>query len=492
MAYTTIDKGEDHFNAVLTTGTGSSQAVTGVGFKPDWIWGKRRDSTGHHSLFDSTRGATKGLEANQTGAEFTSTDYYSSFDSDGFTIAAGAAGAGNGSGQTAVNWCWKAGGLTPSKTFKVVVVSDGGNKYRFRNSTDTATFAESATTLNLQEGGTFTFDLSDSSVDGHPLLFSTTSNGTHASGTTYETGVVYKLDGVVKTKSQYVDTTAFNAATTRQIIITIAASAPALYYYCNYHSGMGGQIFTIGQGITGNTNFDGSIKSIVTVNTTAGFSIVRWEGSGSAATIGHGLGTTPKWYFTRNRDDTEDWIVYHAGNTAAPETDYLQLNATNATGDSSGVWNDVAPTATTFSVGTANSTNGSSDEMIAYCFSEVKGFSKFGSYTGNNNSNGNFVYLGFKPAWILFKATDSGQYWHILDNKRDVSNDGDAPQLSSNTNASEATVKSDRGTASVDFLSNGFKLRSDGSSFNGTNAMVYMAFAEHPFVSSTGTPNTAR
>ena len=109
MAYTTINNGESHFNAVLTTGTGSSQAVTGVGFQPDFIWGKRRDNSGHHTLFDSVRGVTKGIEpSNGTNAEFTSTDYYSSFDSDGFTIAAGASGAGNGSSQTAVQWCWKA------------------------------------------------------------------------------------------------------------------------------------------------------------------------------------------------------------------------------------------------------------------------------------------------------------------------------------------------------------------------------------------------
>ena len=114
MAYTTIDNPTSFFNTKLTTGTGNSQAVTGLGFQPDWIWGKRRDSTGHNSLFDSVRGITKGLESNQNGAEFTSTDYYSSFDSDGFTIAAGASGAGNGSSQTAVQWCWKAGDSTSS------------------------------------------------------------------------------------------------------------------------------------------------------------------------------------------------------------------------------------------------------------------------------------------------------------------------------------------------------------------------------------------
>ena len=130
MAYTTIDDPTQYFNIKLTTGTGSSQAVTGLGFQPDWIWGKRRDSSGHHSLFDSVRGITKGLEANQTGAEFTSTDYYSSFDSDGFTIASGSSGAGNGSSQTAAQWCWLAGGTAPSQTYTVKVVSDSGNKYR--------------------------------------------------------------------------------------------------------------------------------------------------------------------------------------------------------------------------------------------------------------------------------------------------------------------------------------------------------------------------
>ena len=157
MAYSSITKPEDHFNTKLTTGTGSSQGVTGVGFQPDWIWGKRRDSTGNHSLFDSVRGITKGLESNNNNAEFTSTDYYSSFDSDGFTIASGSSGAGNGSSQTAAQWCWLAGGTAPSQTYTVKVVSDSGNKYRFDD------FGTSAVTLDLQEGGTYTFDQSDSS-----------------------------------------------------------------------------------------------------------------------------------------------------------------------------------------------------------------------------------------------------------------------------------------------------------------------------------------
>ena len=116
MAYTTINKSTAHFNTKLTTGTGNSQAVTGLGFQPDWIWGKRRDSSGHHTVFDALRGITKGIEINQTGAEFTSTDYYTSFDSDGFTIAAGSSGVGNGSGLTVAQWCWKANGAGSSNS----------------------------------------------------------------------------------------------------------------------------------------------------------------------------------------------------------------------------------------------------------------------------------------------------------------------------------------------------------------------------------------
>ena len=122
-----IDKPSDFFNTKLTTGTGNSQAVTGLGFQPDWIWGKRRDSTGNNSLFDSVRGITKGLESNGQGAEFTSSDYYTAFGNDGFTIAAGSGGAGNGNGQTAVQWCWKAGGSASSNSNGSITSSVSAN-----------------------------------------------------------------------------------------------------------------------------------------------------------------------------------------------------------------------------------------------------------------------------------------------------------------------------------------------------------------------------
>jgi len=242
-------------------------------------------------------------------------------------------------------------------------------------------------------------------------------------------------------------------------------------------------------GATASANGNGSISSSVSVNTTAGFSIVSWTGTGANATVGHGLGVAPKWYFVKNRTDVENWIVYHASNTTAPETDYLQLDNTTATGDSAGVWNDTAPTTTTFSVGTANSTNGSGDNMIAYCFSEIKGFSKFGEYKGGNaNADGPFVYLGFKPAFVLVHDSDNAENWLMYDNERPGRNLTNN-HLFANTNDQETASTAN----TMDLLSNGFKVRSTNNGLNRSGGtFLYMAFAEHPFVSSTGTPVTAR
>ena len=240
-------------------------------------------------------------------------------------------------------------------------------------------------------------------------------------------------------------------------------------------------------GGTASSNSDGSITSSVSANTTAGFSIVSWVGNSSASTVGHGLGSVPKMIIVRNRTDAEDWIVYHGANTSAPETDYLVLNLTNATGDSSGVWNDTAPTSSVFSVGTANSTNGSSDNMIAYCFAPVTGFSAMGSYVGNGNSDGPVILTGHKPAMVIIKRTDTAGYaWRIVDNKR-LGYNGASYSLNPNDSSAEGT--SDR----LDFLSNGIKLTTSATSFNASGGTyIYMAFAESPFVNSNGVPNNAR
>ena len=173
-------------------------------------------------------------------------------------------------------WSWLMGGTTASQTYKVVVVSDSGNKYRFRNSTDTATFGSSVT-LDLQEGGTYTFDVSDSTMSSHAFVLGT-SSGVDGS---YSTGVTYKLDGVTKTYSQY--TSGFSSAFIKTINYC-RLPFTTLYYNCSVHSGMGGQINT--NSTHGSSNFDGSIQSLVCANATPGCSIVKYSGTGSSQTIG--------------------------------------------------------------------------------------------------------------------------------------------------------------------------------------------------------------
>ena len=222
-------------------------------------------------------------------------------------------------------------------------------------------------------------------------------------------------------------------------------------------------------------------------NTDAGFSIITYTGTGSAGTIAHGLGVIPDWVIIKGRDTATDGMVYHGANTSAPETDALTLPENSATSDSADWWNDTAPTSSVFTLGTHDRVNTDGKLFIAYCFAEKQGYSKFGSYTGNANADGTFVYTGFKPAWLMVKMTDSTNVWQIYDNKREPNNPN-IKRLNAEVQTAESTSGSDR----LDFLSNGFKMRATSGNVNSANDYVYMAFAESPFVSSKGVPTTAR
>ena len=236
-------------------------------------------------------------------------------------------------------------------------------------------------------------------------------------------------------------------------------------------------------GGSASSNGDGSISSTVSVNTTAGFSIVSYTGTGSAATVGHGLGVAPKLIIIKNRSSSESWRVYHNVLGATKEI-YLDLTASAGTSSSS--FNDTEPTSSVFSVGTGNGTNKSSENLIAYCFAEKKGYSKFGSYTGNGNDDGTFVYTGFKPAFIIIKPSSKVEEWTLLDNKR-LGFNVDNNYVYPNQNYTEGTNNR------LDILSNGFKLRDDTGETNTSGAtMIYIAFAESPFVNSNGVPTNAR
>ena len=353
MAYTTINKGTDYFNTKLYTGTGSSLALTGVGFQPDMVWQKVRSTTSSHRITDAVRGVGQVIYPNDT-AQQSAESAVTAFGTDGFTV--GTAGGTNTSGATYVGWSWKAGG---------------------------------------------------------------------------------------------------------------------------------------GQG---SSNTDGSINTTYTsVNTTAGISLSTYSGTGSAATIGHGLGTVPQVMIVKNTYQAEHWIVYHHKIATTPQDKYIRLNDTGSRADFP-MWNDTAPTSSVFSVGTSTSVNQGGGTFVAYCFAEKKGFSKFGSYTGNGNTDGTFVYTGFKPAMIIFKIYNGGTgSWVIYDNKRNTFN---VVNLALFPDLSNQEETADNGfECEVDMLSNGFKLRGTGNAYwmnqSGWN-YLYMAFAEEPLVASNGTPATAR
>jgi hypothetical protein len=249
---------------------------------------------------------------------------------------------------------------------------------------------------------------------------------------------------------------------------------------------------------SGSLNEVGSIDSTVSANTTAGFSIVSWTGSGASATIGHGLSSSPELIIVKNRTDSAtDWRIGNtvvSGKTMSDGNGYYLEFDTGAIANpgSATIWGSpaTAPTSSLFSVGSNNSNNGSSDAMIAYCFHSVQGYSKFGSYTGNGNADGTFVYTGFSPAFVIVKRTDAAESWFLYDNKRNAHVGNERYYvLKPNTSGAENTTYSDNWQ--MDFLSNGFKLRTTAGHLNSGN-LIYMCFAESPLVSSTGVPACAR
>ena len=348
MAYTTIKKPSDYFNTKLYTGNGGTNAITGVGFQPDWTWIKSRTEGYGHSLFDAVRGVTKAIASEGTGAEYTFSTGLTAFGSDGFTLGSGT--VVNNNSQNHASWNWKANGA-------------------------------------------------------------------------------------------------------------------------------------------GSANTDGSISSTVSANTTSGFSIVSYTGTGSAGTVGHGLGSTPKMIIIKNITQVTDWVVGHQeADTSNPWNKYLQLNDPTVPLDSP-VFNDTAPTNSVFSVGADGKTSSGAGSHIAYCFADVQGYSKFGSYTANGSTDGTFIYTGFKPAFFLAKRITNGtEPWVMFDNKRANPFNGVTGILKPNLSEAETTQGAG---PSMDFLSNGIKFRNTDGTFNNSGIeFIYMAFAEQPLVGDN--PATAR
>lgn len=339
----TIKDAGAHFAAVTYTGNGSTQSITGVGFQPDFVWIKRRDSAASHALFDAVRGATKYLSSDSTAAEVTDANSLTSFNADGFSL--GNAAITNTNTATYVAWCWKMNGA-------------------------------------------------------------------------------------------------------------------------------------------GASNTDGTITTTVSANTTAGMSIVKWTGTAANATVGHGLGAVPKLIIAKANTQVTEWPVYHA---SLANTEYAVLNTTAAKATGATYWNSTSPTSSVFSLGSSTNTN-NTNGMIAYCFAEVPGFSKFGSYIGNGSADGPFVHCGFRPKYVLIKRTDSAAAWYAHDTARNTYN-----VVGAHLWASNSLAESSPGDNNQDFLSNGFKCRDLSGDTNASGGTyIFAAFAEYPFGGLSTTQGKAR
>mgnify|MGYP003143527044 FL=1 len=244
----------------------------------------------------------------------------------------------------------------------------------------------------------------------------------------------------------------------------------------------------VANGGTTSSNSNGDITSTVQTNSTAGFSIGTYTGDAdNSHSVGHGLGATPAWIIVKRREGSHSWIVWHQ-NLTATSAYAVDLENTDAEANNTSYFHDTAPDANTFHPGDGGATNGSGGTYVFYAFKEIKGYSKFGSYKGNGNANGAFIYTGFRPAWIMVKLiSGSGEDWHIFDSSRSTSNVVKERLIASGSAAENAN------DSILDFVSNGFKFKESNAGWNGNgNTYIYMAFAEHPFVSSKGVPVTAR
>jgi hypothetical protein len=279
---------------------------------------------------------------------------------------------------------------------------------------------------------------------------------------------------------------------------TTSAEASLPNYITSFNSngyGIGSDNFTSGQNIVGwqwkagegttTVNTSGTISSNVSVNTTAGFSVVTYTGATSGAkTVGHGLGVAPKMIIIKWRTGGtgQSWAVYHA---SLGNDKYLALNSTAAATTDTNLWQNTAPTSSVFSVGYDTWVNSNGFTYVAYCWAEVEGYSKFGSYTGNGSADGPFQYTGFRPKFVVIKKTSNAtnSNWLMQDTSRETYNANNYATLAANLNSNEP--QSGAGSFEgnfIDYLSNGFKIRSSGSNSNESSSnYIYMAFAESPF-----------
>jgi hypothetical protein len=498
----TILDGTANFQTTLYTGTGAIRNLDQTGnskFQPDMVWIKNRSAADSHMLVDAARGVTKEIFPDAALGQDTDSDGVGAF-SDKTWIDA--------SGETLIGDMTSAGGLaaafdgdtvqgyassaqdTTSPGYCGVDWGSGNTKVI----TQMITFGSSdfgysnpGRTINIKlEGSTDNFVSSTVDLGGGTGDFTDTTTDQAAKIITPTSTTAYRYHRAKITTSvgstHFAQLMLFEDTTTTRQGFTLG-NGPA-GYNDNTENFVAWQ-WKAGGG-AGSSNEAGTINTTTTtVNTTAGLSISTYVGTGAAATVGHGLGVVPVMIMARNLDAGESWRVYHVGNTDAPETERLQLDHDHATVDASTAWNDTMPTSTVFSLGSGSSANQSTKNHVAYCFADVEGYSRFSNYTGNGDADGAYIWTGFKPAWVMIKKTTGTGNWDIYDSQRSPYNEID-DQLVANDPTAETT-----GSEEIDFLSNGFKIRTADSDVNSSGGnYVYAAFAKYPFGGTDVTPAT--
>jgi hypothetical protein len=455
-------------DVVTYTGTGGTQSVGGLAFQPDFIWCKTTSNAVDHKLADSVRGFTKILESNQTRAEVTDTNAITAVGSTGFTLGSG--GDYNLNGRTYVAWCWKAGGAATT-------IAAG--------SLNSSVYDQSQTWSSGVSGSIYISQSATRAFDGDLSTFVAPASNTTLTWTPPSTLSISSSLRVYATReASEVDlTVTFSDSSTQSGFLP--SNNTAGWY--TVPSAAGKTLSTISWTATTQwvqlfaVEVDGkilidsgvsvanvpSIPSSVSANTDYGFSVVSYVSNSSAVqTIGHGLSTAPKFIIWKDRDAATNWFVYHNAGTAYM---FEGLNTDSAGSTTINNINNTLPSSSIFTLNSGGYTinaNGNHN-LIAYCWSEVAGYSKFGSYTGNGSATGPVVTTGFKPRLFMVKRTDAANNWAVFDSARSLNND-----LKWNTSEVE-------GSAPVEFLSNGFQPKNTYSSVNANGATyIYMAFAE--------------
>ena len=470
LSLPTIADGSTAFDAVLWTGNGSSaQTISTPNLSPGMVWFKERSSTSSNAIVDAVRGSTnaaKVIYPDRTDAEITanSTQSITSLNSDGFTIGS-SDNSINQSSQTYVGWAWDAGTVanpvgdvwegSATKYIGVKFASASGGTVVYgqtSGSTTVEVWTSSNNSTWTQQGYTLTLS------DGHTLT----------------------------TSDQYVVIRNTSDATFTNWYAAATNGADGHYSSVTYPSGASwsGPAYTDfdWRDEGGVVNTDGSITSSVRANQTAGFSIVSYTGNSTAgSTIGHGLNAQPGLVIIKNRDRSINWVVGHL-EADTFKTGRIYLNTNGAQGTDEDFFNDTNPTSSVFTVKNNYEVNYANEEYLALVWAPVEGFSQFGTYQGLGGSEGPFVPLSFKPAWLMVKGTStSGGSWVIYDNARGTYNLNNA-KLAANLNGEENNSTLGGTSLGMDFLSNGFKYRGDGGdNHNGSGyTYLYAAFSQHP------------